>query len=269
MSNYSFDTFGDVVDAAFDELTVDGDSNTFPGLTRARMEEWGNRYRKQFLSKINIKTQEGTDAFKTVADTTLADGTYSEGGTSLTITSSTGWPASGLCVVDGIPMTFTRSSTTLTVPALPRDFTAGDAVQLAYSVPTDFMRPRSIFISGRQYYLTRRGDSEFVKSRFVSLYGDYFVLPLNTAGSLDVTIHYIKKGSNSLSSSDTMDIMDLFDDYVIYKLTERGHRVMYDNDRAAEYKLLAAECLRDARSYFNSADASNVRMFMPLPDDDA
>lgn len=267
MSNYSFDTFGDVVDAAFDELTVDGDSNTYPGLTRTRMEEWGNRYRKQFLSKINIKTQEGTSTFTTVADTTLS-ADASSGATSLSITSATGWPASGLCIVDGIPMTFTRSSTTLTVSALTRDFSSGDAVQLAYSVPTDFMRPRAIFISGRQYYLTRRGDTEFVTGRFISLYGDYFVLPLSTSGDLNVTIHYVKKGSNSLSASDTMDIMDLFDDYVIYKLTERGHRVMYDNDRAAEYKGLAAECLRDARSYFNSADASNVRMFLPLPDSD-
>jgi len=262
MSNYSFDTFGNVVDEAFDELSVDGDGNSFPGLSRANMEKWANRYCKDFISRVNIKTREGTTTFTTVTDTTLSAAALS-GATSLTITSATGWPSSGLAVVDGFPTTFTRSSTTLTVSAIPRDIDSGVAVQLGYALPTDFLRPRSIWVESTEYVFAKKGDSLTVPERGVAIYGDYFVFPSSTGGDADVTVHYMKKASNTLTSASTMEIMDYFDSYVILMLCARGHRIMYDNDRGAAYELQAREVMKLAKNHFAKEDGSRNNMVVP------
>jgi len=163
MSNYQFNLFGTVVDEAYDEISVDGDSTVFPGLARSNMNRKANRFKDRFLSKIEIKTREKSDGFVTVADTSIASAaTPDDGDTTFNITLATGWPTSGLCVVDGIPMTFTLSGTTLTVPALQRDFSAGDDVQLGYALPSDFLRPRSFFIGGREFIFVQRGEDKDV-----------------------------------------------------------------------------------------------------------
>lgn len=262
MSNYSFNTFGNVVDEAADEMSVDIDSTSFPGLTRTNMEKWANRYCKNFISRVDLKTQEGTYSFISVADTTLSAAAVS-GALTVTITSATGWPSSGLAIIDDTPMTFTRSSTTLTVSALIRDFDSGVDVQLAYALPSDFLRPRSMFVDGTEYIFAKRGNSLNVDARTIAMYGDYFVVPKALGADLTVTVQYTKKGSNTLSSSSTMEIMDYFDSYVIAMLAARGHRIMYDEDRALSYEKQGLEILKMAKSHFAKADGSRVRAFIP------
>lgn len=226
------------------------------------MEKWANRYCKDFISRVDIKTREGATSFVTVADTTTSAAAAS-GDLTVTITLATGWPSSGLCLIDGYPTTFTRSSTTLTVPALPRDFESGDIVQLAYAVPTDFMRPRSIFVEGTEYVFAKKGATASVPLRGLAIYSDYFVFPVAITGSQEVLIHYAKKGTNTLTSSSTMEIMDLFDSYVIFMLVGRGHRIMYDEDRAQSYEAQAMKEMKIARNYFAKADGTIHNAFIP------
>lgn len=263
MSNYQFNTFSTVVDEAYDELSVDGDSTPFPGLSRANMERRANRFKDRFLSKIEIKTQESSDTFVTVADTTLDDATADEGDTDITIASATGWPAAGLAVVDGYAMTFTRSGTTLTVAALPRDFDNGATVQLGYALPSTFLRPRSLYVDGKEHILRERGDSPTVLTSTYNIIDDYFVMPLATSGGQEVIIHFVEKGEADQTSTDTLQIMKMFDDYLVYELTAVGHRVMGDLELAAEYSALANEVFRDAREHFNREESPRNKMFLP------
>lgn len=263
MSNYSFNTFGNIVDEAADEISVDIDSTSFPGLSRANMEKWANRYCKNFISKVNLKTREGTHSFASVADTTLNDAAADSGDTTITITSSTGWPSTGLAIVDSVPMAFTRSSLVLTVSALPRDFDDGATVQLAYALPTDFLRPRSIWIEGSEYVFAKKGDALSVGPRMIAIYSDYFVLPQGIGADLNVLIHYMKKGTNTLTTTSTMEIMDYFDSYVILMLASRGHRVMYDEDRAVSYENQAKEVMSMARTHFAKEDGSRINAVRP------
>lgn len=262
MASYVFNTFGDVIDEAYDILSVDGDSNTFPGMSRANFNKFANRFNKEFIDSVRLRTQESTSTFTTVGDTSLS-GTSTAGTTTLGITSATGWPASGLALVDKIPMSFTRSGTTLTVPTLQRDFTSGNSVQLAYAVPTDFWRAQEMYVNGVVFGYQRRGDAESVEGAHFALYGDYFVLPASTTGSQNVTVHYYKEPTLTLDSMDTMDIMEMWDNYIIYKLVAHGHNIMYDNDRSQQYDLMAEQTKRKARSHFARLDASNHNAFIP------
>lgn len=264
MSNYGFNLFGTAVDEAYDEISVDGDSTPFPGLARTNMNRKANRFKDRFLSKIEIKTQEESDAFVTVTDTDIASGaTPDEGDTTFDITSATGWPASGLCVVDGVPMTFTLSGTTLTVAALQRDFTAGDDVQLGYALPTKFLRPRSIHVGNTEYLMVQRGIKRDVTASTYTIIDNFFIMPLGAIGDQDVNISYIAKGTDSQGSTDTLEIMNMFDDYLVYMLASEGHRIMYDSDRAAEYKQEAKEVFLDAKEHFNREESAKNKRFLP------
>jgi hypothetical protein len=262
MATYVFNTFGDVIDEAYDILAVDGDSNTFPGLSRTNFNKFANRFNKEFVDSVRLRTQEGTSTFTTVADTSLSADALS-GAVTLTITLSTGWPASGLCLVDKVPMTFTRSGSTLTVTATTRAFVSGDIVQLAYAIPSDFWRSQSMFLDGIPFGYQRRGDEEGVKASMFALYGDYIVLPVATAGSGNVTLHYYKKPTATLTSVDTMDIMDMWDNYLIYKLVAHGHGVMYDDERAKEWEAKAEMTKKKARSHFAKLDGGLGNIFIP------
>lgn len=262
MASYVFNTFGDVIDEAYDALAMDGDSNTFPGLSRANFNKFANRFNKEFIDSVRMRTQEGTYSFTTVGDTSLS-ALATSGATSLSITSSTGWPASGLALVDKIPMTFTRSGTTLTVAALTRDFDAGADVQLCYAVPSDFWRPQELYISGHPFGYQRRGDAEGVMASHFALYGDFIALPLATTGAENATLHYYKKATSTLTASDTMDIMEMWDNFIIYKLVAHGHGVLYDDQRKAIWNQDAEIIKRKAKAHFARINGSNSNQFIP------
>ena len=263
MATYTFDTLINVVDEAYDILAVDGDSNTFPGLARANFNKFANRFSKEFVDEVRMRTQEQTHSFVTVADTTLNDASASAGDTTVTIASSTGWPASGLCLIDNVPMTFTRSGLVLTVSALTRDFDDGAIVQLAYAVPSDYWRTQSMIVEGVQYGYQRRGDKQNVPAQHFSLYGDYIVFPVAATGDVTVVHHYYEKPAGTLASSDTMDIMDMWDHFVIYKLVAHGHDCMYDSDRAMKYEEMAMMVKRKAKAHFARIDAGTNNRFIP------
>lgn len=261
MATYSFNTFGDVIDEAYDILAADGDSNTFPGLSRTNFNKFANRFNKEFIDSVRVRTQESTSTWETVGDTTLS-AAASSGALALSITSATGWPASGLAIVGNVPMTFTLSGTTLTVAALARDFEEGEEVQLAKAVPSDFWRARSLYIDGVEFGYQRRGDMENVGAQHYVLFDDYFVLPKDTTADQKVTLHYYKKPTATLSSVSTMDIMEMWDYYIIYKLVAHGHSVMYDMDRSTEYELKAEQIKKKARSHFARIDGSLGNSFV-------
>lgn len=262
MASYVYNIFGDVIDEAYDILAVDGDSNTFPGLSRDNFQKFGNRFNKEFIDSVRVRTQEATYSWITVADTSLSAASLS-GATTLSISLATGWPSSGLCLVDKIPMTFTRSGTTLTVAALSRDFADGDIVQLATAIPSDYWRSRGMFVGGIPFGYQRRGDTEGVQQNMFALYGDYIVLPEATTGAATVTLHYYKKASNTLAAADTMEIMEMWDNYIIYKLVAHGHGVMYDDERKQLWEADAERIKRKARSHFARMDGSLGNQFIP------
>jgi hypothetical protein len=263
MATYVYNTFGNVIDEAYDILSVDGDSNTFPGLSRTNFEKFANRFNKEFIDSVRMRTREGTYPFATVADTALNDASAAAGDTTVTILSSTGWPASGLCLIDNVPMTFTRSGLVLTVPALQRAFDDAATVQLAYAVPTDYWRAQGMFIGETPFTYQRRGDEQNVLAQHYALYGDYFVLPKDTTGGQDVLVHYYQKPTATLTAADTMDIMDLWDDYLIKKLVAHGHGVMYDDQRKAIWNADAEITKKKARSHFAKLDGSLANAFIP------
>jgi len=261
MATYLFNTFGEVVDDIFSELGVDS-GNSFPGLSQEVVEKWANRDRKEFIDDVRMKTGETTSGFVTVSDTTLS-AEVASGGVSATITSSSGWPASGLCVIADIPFTFTRSGTTLTIPAAPCVLSSGAVVQLGYPVPSTFLRPQSLFVEGTKYALARRGDLQNVPPQSYIIYSDFFILPVATSGDQKVVVHFYKKWSDDLVAADTLDIADIWDQYVIAKGTARGHRVLYDSDRAQEYEQMAATIKKSAKAHFARQDTSTENMFRP------
>lgn len=262
MATYVFNTFGDVIDEAYDILAVDGDSNTFPGLSRTNFNKFANRFNKEFIDSVKMRTQEKTSTFTTVADTTLS-ADHTSGATTFTITDSAGWPASGLAIIDGVPMTFTRSSLTLTVAATTRNYDSGAVVQLAYAVPSDYWRTRAFFVDTAEYGYQRRGDDINVPTQHYSLYGDYFVLPVGVTASQTVINHYYKKPSDTLTSSDTMDIMEMWDNYIIYKLVAHGFSVLEDENREASFLQKAMQVKKQARAHFAKMDGSLGMAFIP------
>lgn len=262
MATYVFNTFGDVIDEAYDILAVDGDTTTFPGLARAAFNKFANRFNKEFVDSVRLRTQEATQTFTTIADTTLS-ADHTSGGTTFSITSATGWPASGLCLIDGVPMTFTLAGTTLTVSATTRGFDSGDDVQLAYAVPSDYWRTQSMFLGTTPYGYQRRGDYQNVQEQCFVLYGDFIVFPKESTGDENVTHHYYKKPTATLTSTDTMDIMEMWDNYLIYKLVAHGHGCMYDDVRKANWNAEAELIKRKARSHFARIDGSLGNQFIP------
>ncbi len=262
MASYVYNIFGDVVDEAYDILSVDGDSNTFPGLSRVNFNKFANRFNKEFIDSVRLRTQEGTYPFITVADDTISV-VASSGATTITLTLGTSFPASGLCLVDSIPMTFTRSGAVLTVPTLTREYAAGTVVQLAYAVPTDFWRGQEMFVGTSPYKYARRGDTVGVPASSYVLYGDFFALPEATSGAGEGVFHYYKKPTATLTSTDTMDIMEMWDSYIIFKLVAHGHNVMYDNERSQQYEVMAEQVKRKARSHFARMNGSILNAFIP------
>jgi hypothetical protein len=262
MATYTFNTFGDVIDEAYDMLAVDGDSNTFPALSRTNFNKFANRFNKDFIDSVRLRTQEGTYPLTTIADTTLASDATS-GATTLLITDATNWPLSGLAIVGNIPMAFTRVSLTLTVSALGRTFLAGESVQPAYAVPADFWRPQSVFLDSLEYGYQRRGDTLSAAQQHFILYGDYIVFPKDTTTAQNGVLHYYKKPTATLTASDTMDIMEMWDYYIIYKLVAHGHSAMYDQERSQEFEIKAEQTKKKARSHFARMDGSLGNAFIP------
>ena len=272
---YNFQTFGSVVDDAFAELGLDA-TNTVAGLSQAQMESWGNRFSKIFVEKCKLKTQEDTYSFRTLADTTIASAAAS-GATSLTTASSQStlsYPTSGMILLDSIPYTFSAfSSTTMTVEAVDRAYASGDTIQVGYPVPTNFGKPRSLYIDGgsdmvprispAKYELQKWGVAETVSAFHFSVFNDYIFLPKDITAASDVTLHYYKKATNTQTTSSTNEIYQMWDGYVVARLVARGHRLLRDLQAAAEYEDLAKEVLRAARQQSAEEDLSSDRRFLP------
>jgi len=263
MTDYNFNTFGDVVTEAYNEMSLNS-SNPVAGLGQSDMEKWANRFSKIFIEKTRLKTQDATWTFRTVADTTLASDAAS-GATSLSMTSATGFPTTGgLVLLDNIPYVYTAIvGTTMTVSAIARGFDAGDSMQLGYALPTNFGKPRSFFVDGALYRYAKWGVEENVEARFFSIFSTYIVLPPSMGAGSDVTVSYYKKATNTLTSTSTMEIYQMWDAYVIYRLAARGYRKLYDSGKASEYEALAREMLNAARSQIATEDDSVHRSFSP------
>ena len=265
MANENFNTFGDVVSEAFNELAIDS-GNSVPGLSQANMEKWGNRFAKIFVEKVKLQTQEETYSFRTVADTTLS-AAPSSGASTVTVASVTGFPASGAILIDGTPYVY-DSIATLTITlnssyTLDRDYSSGDDVQLLYAVPSDYGKHRSFYVSGAPYALQKWGSSEEVSSRHFSIHENYYVLPPAMGADQDVISHYYAKATNTLTDSSSMEIYQMWDAYVIYRLAARGYRLLYDSDKGAEYDGLAREILAMAKNQIATEDNSQNLSFQP------
>ncbi len=261
----NFNTFGDVITEAFNELAENSDSSV-PGFEQSQMEKWGNRYSKWFLEKVKLKSQEEGKGFLVVADTTLSS-SASSGASSVSIKSATGFPTGGgLIIIDNIPHQYSSiSGTTVTLTdTLARDMASGDTVQPTYAFPPDFGKLRSLYIESVRYALVRWGEAETLPSRCVTTYKGFFVLPqAGTAGD-DAVLNYFAKATNTLADTTTMEIYQAWDAYVIYRLVARGHRLLYDDNRAAEYESLAQEVLMKAKQFVATEDDSQQgNMFIP------
>lgn len=267
MSNYLFSTFGDVVDEAYDELSVDGDSTPYPALSRTNMEKKGNRYAKRFLSKVNLPTREGNTSFYSVADTTVSTEAAAGAGT-IVLTAVTGMDTTGgMIIVDDIPYEYASiAGTTVTLATgvtTHRIHEVGEDVRYGYPVPSDFLRPFALFVGTNEYVIVKSRTQKDVKYPTYAQFGNFLLLPPFSTATAKITLRYAKKGTNTLATSDTMEIFDMFDDYVINKLVSYGHRMMYDFDSSKLAKDEAQEVLTDARSHVNKQDDSNKRRFLP------
>ncbi len=275
---YNFQTFGNVIDEAYAEASVDS-GNSVAGFSQAMMEGWANRFSKIFIEKCRLKTQDDTYSFRTLSDTTLSASAAS-GATSLALAVSNvtlGYPTSGLILLDGVPYTYSNIvTTTMTVEALDRAYSAGDTVQVGYAVPTNFGKPRSLFVGGgtdmfptigdTRYELQKWGTESVIRPRRFSVFNDYIFLPEDITASNDVILHYYKKASNTQTSASTNEIYQMWDGYVIARLVARIHRVLnggLDNPATREYEQLALEVLSAARSQVAQEDLSINRGFVP------
>lgn len=268
MANENFQLFGDVVSDTYDELSVDSSTNTVPGLSQTQMESWANRYSKIFLEKVKLRTQEETHSFLLIADTTLS-AAASSGASSVAITSATGYPTTGgLIFIEGDPYEYSSiSGTTVTLSGtLSRDFASGAVVQPGYALPTDFGKPRSCFVDGRQFVLQRYGDNQKLPWSRFSIYKAFSVFPESRTAGEKVILHYVAKGTNTLTSASTMEIYQMWDSYVIYRGVARGHRLLnggLETIASRQYEQLAQEALNGARQMIASEDNSLVPAFTP------
>lgn len=274
---YNFQTFGNVVDDTFAELGIDA-NNTVAGLGQAQVESWANRYSKVFIEKVRLKTQYDTYSFRTVADTALAANAAS-GATSITTAVSQatlGAPTSGLIILDGIPYTYSAfSSTTMTVEALDRAFSSGDVIQFGYAVPTNFGKPVSLYMfGGTDMYptssaipleLKKWGTFDTLKDRQYAVFNDFLILPEGVQSANDVKLDYYKKAANTLTTNPdlTFEIYQMWDSYVIYRGTARGHRLLHDDNLASTYEMMAKEVLAQAKTQAGQDDLSVNRGFVP------
>jgi len=272
---YNFQTFGIVVDDIFAELSINA-SNTIAGLTQTQVESWANRDSKIFLEKVKLKSQEDTYTWRTKADDTLA-AAVSSGATSLTLSTSNAtldWPTSGMILLDFVPYTYSNIvTTTMTSEAVDRAFSAGDTIQLGYAVPTNFGKPRSLYLYGGtdtyptigpvKLELVRWGTfNEIPQGRF-AVFNDFIFLPEGITGATDVTLHFYKKATNTLTTSSTMEIYQMWDQYVIYKGVARGHRILHDDGMAQRYEELAQGVMMAAKTQVAQEDLSVHRGCVP------
>lgn len=275
---YNFQTFGNVIDEAYAEASVDS-GNSVAGFSQTMMEGWANRFSKIFIEKCHLKTQDDTYSFRTLADDSLA-ASVAQGATSITLTTSNvtlGWPTSGIILLDSIPYAYTNIvTTTVTVEALDRAYSAGDKIQVGYAVPPNFAKPRGLFMNGgsdtfpnlgeTRYEIQKWGTYQKVMPRKYSIFNDFIFLPEDTTGTNDVTLHYYKKATNTLTSSSTNEIYQMWDGYVIARLVARIHRVLnggLENPATREYEQLALEVLAAARQQVAQEDLSINRGFVP------
>lgn len=264
---YNFNTFGDVINETYNELGLNGTTVSIAGLERSAIEKWANRYSKWFLQKTRLKTAEAVTGFRSLPDETLgADA--AQGATSITLTlgiDASEWPTSGYILLDGIPLQYTNlAGTTMTLAAtsaLPKAFTAGDKVQPGYGVPEDFGKAIRLHVGSTPYFLQKWGLGIRIAGGHYGIYGDYIFLPYMSSGGQDITLSYYQKAQNVLESADNMQIMEVWDAYVIYKGAARGYRMMDDKEQRDDYEAQAEEVLRMAKGMVGDDDASPDRGF--------
>ncbi len=253
----NFQTLGDVITEAYNELSESAESSV-PGLGQMQMETWGNRFSKIFLEKVRLKSQEESTSFLLLADTTLS-AAASSGASTISITDATNYPTgASLVIIEGVPyLTTSRSGTTITLSeTLERDFESGADVQPAYSVPSDFGKPRNLSVEGVKYTYAKWGVTNELGPQEFAIYKGFLYMPKARSADDTVTLHYFAKPTNTLADTDTMEIYLLWDAYVIYRLVARGHRLFYDNERAREYESLAQEMLMKAKTMVATEDDS-------------
>ena len=262
---YNFSTFGNVVDDAFDEIGVDS-GNSMAGLTQAEMEDWGNRFAKLFIEKCKVKSQEDTYSFRTLTDSTISAAAASAA-VSLTTASTVtvlGYPTSGMILLDHIPYTFSAfTTTTMTVEALDRAYASGDTIQIGYSAPTNFGKPITLTVDGARFELQKWGRQEQIESNHFAIIDDYIFLPEAIGAALDVTLHFYTTASNTLTTASNMELYQMWDQFVVYKLAARGFRLLYYEEKAQMYENLALQVLAQARQQAAEEDMSPHRGFVP------
>lgn len=253
----SFQTLGDAITEAYNELAEDSNSSV-PGLEQEQMEKWANRFSKWFLEKVHIKSQEESYTFLMLADTTLS-AAASSGASSISITDATNYPVgASLVIIESTPyLTTSRSSTTITLSeTLERAFESGGEVQPAYSLPSDFGKPRNLSVEGVQYTYVKWGVKQDLGPQEFTYYKGFLYFPKARSADDVVTLHYYAKPTNTLADTDNMEIYQMWDAYVIYRLVARGHRLLYDDQRAGEYEALAREVLMKAKTMVATEDGS-------------
>lgn len=259
---YNFQTFGNPITEAFYELSVDS-GNSIPGLSQSEMEQWANRFSKIFIEKCKLNSQDATYGLVSLDDKDIATAAIA-GAVSLALNSVTGMSSTGLVVIEGRPYTYSAiNSLTLTISALDRAYSAGEGVQVGYALPTNFGKPRYLTIEGARYELQKWGTVEKITGRTFAIVNDFLILPEDLGANQNVVLHYYKKATNTLTESDTSEIYQMWDSYVIFRLVARGYRLLQDLTQAREYEQMAEEVLAAAKHQAAEADLSPHRGFVP------
>ena len=120
-----------------------------------------------------------------------------------------------------------------------------------------------MFVSGIPFGYQRRGDENGVQASMFALFGDFVCLPEGASGGQTVNWNYYKKPTATLSAASTMDITDMWDSFIIYRLVAHGHGCMYDEERKVVWNNDAEIIKRKARSHFARMDSSLGNAFIP------
>lgn len=264
-------TVQNIIDRVFEELGIVS-TNSIAGLAEPAMIRYINSAQRKVLNQPEIlwDFMSKSYSFNIKADSTLSVAATA-GNTSVTITDSSSWPASGKVIIDGEEKTYTaNAANVLTLSsALTADHSSGTIVSLCYAFPTDARKPNELWIRGttgdgrgvrynyedyRMFETLRLSSASITTVDLFSLseayrvffwHDGYMYLPYHTEARLGL-LKYTKEPTTLDSSGDILDIPDhetrLLD--AIYELVlARCYKVMKRYDRAGQHAGLAQEII--------------------------
>lgn len=259
--NFSFSTFGSVVDEAANKMHIDINTGTLPGADRTSLERDANRARKRFLTKVVFEHNILSHAVNTVADVQTS-ANVAVGATTIPVVNGSSWPTSGTLLIFGMSMSFTRSGNNLTVAALTFTLESGTYLSLGYALPSNFIRPRSVSVDGVERDVSRKGDTANLSNGTFVIINNNLFLPFTSVSGKTIVIHYVAASPN-LTTNNVLDIADFLDDYIIYSLKEVIHEQLYEPELAMQARAKAEAILKEAWSFTQGLTDKRNQYFIP------